>query len=84
MSLNADTGSLYDICNQNLNQTRCYGPGRRTSGLSFIHAYPGGGTATCSSPIVRDVSLAGGCGTPPSNPDSNPYFNVDDGTDLPA
>jgi hypothetical protein len=76
-----DSGSLQSICNQNPTQTRCYSGATATSGISFIHAYPGGGQGSATSPIVRDVSLAGGCGigvSPPAR-DSNPYFNVDDG-----
>jgi hypothetical protein len=77
-----NSGSLQSICTQNPTQTKCYSGASATSGISFIHAYPGGGAGTANDPIVRDVTLSGGCGigvSPPAR-DANPYFNVDDGT----
>jgi hypothetical protein len=79
----AATGSLDSICTDNPTQTFCYTyDGSLSGGISFIHSYNGGGTGTADVPIVRDVTLAGGCGVGSASParDSNPYFNVDDGT----
>ncbi|HEU4972338.1 MAG TPA: pilus assembly protein TadG-related protein [Gaiellaceae bacterium] len=76
------TGSLQAICTGNPTQTFCYDyDGSLSGGISFIHAYNGGGgSPSATSPVVRDVTLSGGCGVsdPPAVP-SNPYFNVDDG-----
>ena len=72
MNLNAGTGSLQDVCNQNPAQTNCYGGGGLNSGLSFIHVYAGlGGTLT--APTIHDATLSGGCPTD----DSRPYYNLD-------
>jgi hypothetical protein len=76
------TGSLQSICTGNPTQTFCYDyDGSLSGGISFIHSYNGGGLGSADDPIVRDVTLSGGCGVsdPPAVP-SNPYFNVDDGT----
>ena len=83
-NLNAGNGSLYDICHQNMTQTHCYGPGTTLQqGISFIHSYSGSGTGSLAAPLIRGVDLSGGCGTvSPPDPTSNPYYNVDDGTDC--
>jgi hypothetical protein len=77
------TGSLHDICTQNTTQTHCYAyGGALTNGISFIRAYnEGGGSPGATNPVVRDVTLTGGCSGVVSSParDSNPYYNVDDG-----
>jgi hypothetical protein len=72
------TGTISQICNQNPVQTRCYAGGTLTSGISFIHAYSTTGTGTAGAPLVRDVSLGGGC------PDdlSAPYFNLTGGCPI--
>ena len=76
-------GSLDSICTGNPTQTSCYDyDGSLSGGISFIHSYnAGGGSPSATNPIARDVRLTGGCGvgvTTPA-PESNPYFNVDDG-----
>ena len=76
------TGSLNSICTGNPTQTFCYEyDGSLKGGISFIHSYNGGGGGSVTNPIIRDVTLGGGCGVTdaPTTP-SNPYFNVDDGT----
>ncbi len=77
------TGSLQAICSQNPTQTHCYAyGGALTNGISFIHSYnSGGGSPGATNPVMRDVTLTGGCSGVTSSParDSNPYFNVDDG-----
>ena len=79
------SGSLRDICNQNPTQTHCYGPGTTLqTGISFIHSYSDSGSGSPSGALVRQVELAGGCGTVDSPYESNPYFNVDDGTSCTA
>ena len=81
------TGSLDSICTGNPTQTFCYTyDGSLRGGVSFIHSYNGGGLGTLIAPIIRDVTLAGGCGVDVSAParPSNPYFNVDDGTSCNA
>jgi hypothetical protein len=84
-SLNAGNGSLYDICHQNLTQTHCYGPGTTLQqGISFIHSYTDAGGGTLQAPIIRGVDLYGGCGVVGTPSESNPYFNVDDGTNCAA
>jgi hypothetical protein len=72
------TGTISQICNQNPVQTRCYAGGTLTSGISFIHAYSTTGSGTAGAPLVRDVSLGGGC------PDdlSAPYFNLTGGCPI--
>jgi hypothetical protein len=65
-------GTLSQICNQNPAQTFCYGGDTLSSGVSFIHAYTTAGSGSASAPLIRDVTLGGGC------PDaaSRPYFNL--------
>jgi hypothetical protein len=71
-------GTLSQICSQNATQTRCYGGTTLTSGISFIHAYSTSGNGSASAPLIRDVTLGGGC------PDdlSSPYFNFEGGCSL--
>jgi hypothetical protein len=79
------TGSLKTICTQNPTQTHCYGPGTTLQqGISFIHSYSDAGGGGTLGAKVRQVELAGGCGTVSSPYESNPYFNVDDGTSCNA
>ena len=65
-------GTIAQICNQNPTQTHCYGGGTLTSGISYIHAYSTSGGGTAGAPLIRDVSLGGGC----SDDLSRPYFNL--------
>jgi hypothetical protein len=71
-------GTLSTICNQNPTQTHCYAGGTLTSGVSFIHAYSSQGNGSAQNPIVRDVSLGGGC----TDDLSRPYFNVEGGCPI--
>jgi hypothetical protein len=66
------SGTLNQICSQNPTQTRCHAGKQLTDGVSFIHAYSTTGTGSASAPIIRGVTLDGGC------PDSvsRPYFNL--------
>ena len=63
------SGNLATICAQA--DTKCYGGSGQSSGISFIHSYSGAGAGTATAPIVRDVTLGGGC---PEDL-SAPYFN---------
>jgi hypothetical protein len=72
------TGTIAQICNQNPAQTRCYAGGTLTSGISFIHAYSTTGTGSAGTPLIRDVSLGGGC---PEDL-SRPYFNLTGGCPI--
>jgi hypothetical protein len=72
------TGSISQICNQNPTQTSCYAGGTLTSGISFIHAYSTTGTGSAGTPLIRDVSLGGGC---PEDL-SRPYFNLTGGCPI--
>jgi hypothetical protein len=84
-SLNAGNGSLQAICNQNAIQTHCYGPGTTLQqGISFIHSYSDAGGGSPAGALIRGVDLFGGCGTVAAPYESNPYFNVDDGTSCAA
>lgn len=63
------SGNLATICGQT--DTHCYGGSGQSDGISFIHSYSGAGAGTATAPIVRDVTLGGGC---PEDL-SAPYFN---------
>jgi Putative Flp pilus-assembly TadE/G-like len=65
--------SLSEICSPSSGQVECYAGGTPTSGISFIHAYSTTGTGSATNPIVRGVSLSGGC----TSDLSKPYFNYD-------
>jgi hypothetical protein len=68
--------SLSQICSPSSGQVECYAGATPTSGISFIHAYSTtgtGGDGTPNPPIVRGVSLGGGCAADRSKP----YFNYD-------
>ena len=71
----AITGLLTDICTQDPGLVACYAGSGQTSGLSFIHAFDGGGSPSVASPNIRDVQLAAvGC----SSADlSAAYFTLD-------
>lgn len=66
------------ICSSASGQVECYGGATATSGISFIHAYASTGTGSASNPIVRGVSVSGGC----TNDLSKPYFNFEGGCPL--
>jgi Putative Flp pilus-assembly TadE/G-like len=70
--------TLSQICNQNPTQTHCYGGGNLDSGISFIHAYSTQGTGGAGTPIIRDVTLDGGC----VDDLSRPYFNLTGGCPI--
>ncbi len=63
------SGNLSAICAQS--DTKCYGGNGQADGISFIHVYSGAGAGTAATPIIRDVTLAGGC----PEDYSAPYFN---------
>jgi hypothetical protein len=65
-------GTLTQICNQNPTQTQCYAGKTLESGASFIHAYSTTGNGSASAPIIRGVTLGGGC----ADAASRPYFNL--------
>ena len=71
-------GTLSQICNQNPGQTFCYGGNTLNGGISFIHAYTTTGTGNAGAPLIRDVTLSGGC---PEDL-SRPYFNLEGGCAL--
>ena len=72
-------GTLSQICSQNPVQTTCYGkPFSGTSGLSFIHAYSDATPGGLNPPALRQVELAGGCGTDLGAP----YFNLEGGCGI--
>jgi Flp pilus assembly protein TadG len=67
------TGSLQEICGQDLTQVRCFGyPSGMQTGLSFIHAYSDASPGGINPPAIRGVQLFGGCG----GDLSAPYFNL--------
>jgi hypothetical protein len=68
--------NLASICGQA--DTRCYGGSGQSDGISFIHSYTGAGAGTATVPIVRDVTLSGGC----PEDYSAPYFNEVGGCPL--
>jgi hypothetical protein len=72
--------SLTQICSPASGQVECYGGGDSDDGISFIHAYSTAGTGSATNPIVRGVSLSGGCPDPDDL--SKPYFNYEGGCPL--
>ena len=72
------SGTLSQICNQNPTQTHCYGGQQLTDGLSFIHAYSTTGTGGANNPIIRGVTLGGGC----TGDLSRPYFDLEGGCPI--
>jgi Putative Flp pilus-assembly TadE/G-like len=70
--------TLAQICSSGSGQVECYGGSTPTSGISFIHAYQSAGTGSAANPIVRGVSLSGGC----TQDLSKPYFNFEGGCAL--
>jgi hypothetical protein len=71
-------GNIGQICGQNPARTRCYGGGTLSSGISFIHAYSTSGGGSANNPLVRDVTLGGGC----TEDLSRPYFNLTGGCPI--
>jgi hypothetical protein len=67
-------GNINQICTQP--EAKCYGGNSLGSGISFIRGYSLTGGGTANNPIVRDVSLGGGCGG------SSPYFNLEGGCPI--
>lgn len=72
--------TLAQICSPASGQVQCYSGTSPTSGISFIHAYRTTGTGNHINPIVRGVSLGGGCPDPDDL--SKPYFNFEGGCPL--
>jgi hypothetical protein len=75
--------TLAQICSSGGGQVECYGGDTATDGISFIHAYRStgtGGDGSPNPPIVRGVSLSGGCPDPTDL--SKPYFNYEGGCGL--
>jgi hypothetical protein len=72
------SGNLTTICNQNPTQTHCYSGATLTSGISYIHAYSSSGGGSATDPLMRDVSLGGGC----VDDLSGPYFNLTGGCPI--
>ena len=71
--------TVSDICNANPTQVHCYGGDDiTTDGLSFIHAYSTTGSGSATSPIIRGVTLDGGC----TSDLSRPYFNFEGGCPI--
>jgi hypothetical protein len=66
------------ICSPASGQVECYGGNSLDSGISFIHAYSTGGGGSAGSPIIRGVTLDGGC----TADLSRPYFNFEGGCAL--
>ena len=73
-SLSPSTLSL--ICSQV--DTHCYAGSSLSSGASFIHRYSTSGSGSAGAPLIRDVTLGGGC---PEDL-SRPYFNVQGGCPI--
>jgi hypothetical protein len=70
--------TLSQICNQGSpGQVQCYAGNTLESGASFIHAYSTTGNGSGNAPLIRGVTLGGGC----ADSLSAPYFNLMAGTD---
>jgi hypothetical protein len=70
--------TLSQICSPSSGQVECYGGGTPDSGISFIHAYTTTGSGNAGNPIVRGVTLGGGCAADLSSP----YFNLAGGCSV--
>jgi Putative Flp pilus-assembly TadE/G-like len=68
--------TLAAICAQV--DTHCYAGNALDEGASFIHRYTTSGGGSAGAPIIRDVTLGGGC----TDDLSRPYFNAQGGCPI--
>ncbi len=75
--------TLSQICSPASGQVECYGGGTPDSGISFIHAYSTTGSGSAGNPIVRGVTLDGGCAADLSAPVLQPRRRLPESRSLP-